>query len=189
MNTGYTRPSCSNLPISDFYCPVCLILTRQAVPTLDRAKYASADGVSHGAYVLAGAPDQEPDVLLLSTGSEVSLCVTAYEQSKAEGIKARVISMPSWELFEKQSQKYRDSVLPPGFWPVSQLKKHPPSVGNVIPVWREAFSACAALVCQRQERLSHSTSASTPHILLTRPGNKLHAMQRMHRRHPVKPGI
>ena len=93
--------------------PVCLILTRQAVPTLDRARYASAGGVSHGAYVLADAPDQEPDVLLLSTGSEVSLCVTAYEQLKAEGIKARVISMPSWELFEKQGQEFRDSVLPP----------------------------------------------------------------------------
>jgi transketolase len=97
-------------------CPVCLILTRQAVPTLDRGKYAAASGVARGAYVLADAEDGNPDVLLLATGSEVSLCVTAYEQLKSEGIKARVISMPSWELFENQSQEYRDSVLPPQIW-------------------------------------------------------------------------
>lgn len=93
--------------------PVSLVLTRQAVPTLDRSKYASASGVARGAYVLADAEDQQPDVLLLGTGSEVGLCVMAYEQLKSEGIKTRVISMPSWELFEAQSQAYRDSVLPP----------------------------------------------------------------------------
>ena len=93
--------------------PVCLVLTRQAIATLDRTQYAHASGVSRGAYVLADAPDHKPDVLLLATGSEVSLCVTAYEQLKSEGIKARVISMPSWELFENQSRDYRDSVLPP----------------------------------------------------------------------------
>ena len=93
--------------------PVCLVLTRQAIATLDRTKYAHANGVSRGAYVLADASDQKPDVLLLATGSEVSLCVTAYEQLKSEGIKARVISMPSWELFENQSREYRDNVLPP----------------------------------------------------------------------------
>jgi len=93
--------------------PVCLVLTRQAVPTFDRTKYASASGVALGAYILADAPDGKPDVLLLATGSEVSLCVTAYEQLTAEGIKVRVISMPSWELFESQPQEYRDQVLPP----------------------------------------------------------------------------
>ena len=93
--------------------PVCLILSRQAVTTLDRSRYASESGVSCGAYVLADAPDGKPDVLLLGTGSEVSLCVFAYEQLKSEGINARVISMPSWELFEHQNQEYRDSVLPP----------------------------------------------------------------------------
>ena len=81
--------------------PVALILTRQALPTLDRTKYASADGVQRGAYVLADADDGKPDVLLLATGSEVSLCIEAYEQLKAEGIKARVVSMPSWEMFEQ----------------------------------------------------------------------------------------
>jgi transketolase len=93
--------------------PVSLVLTRQALPTLDRTRYASASGVSRGAYVLADARDHRPDVLLLATGSEVSLCITAYEQLKSEGIKARVISMPSWELFESQSLEYRNSVLPP----------------------------------------------------------------------------
>ena len=93
--------------------PVSLVLTRQALGTLDRTKYAPASGVSRGAYVLADAPDHRPGVLLLATGSEVSLCIAAYEQLKSEGVKARVISMPSWELFESQSREYRDSVLPP----------------------------------------------------------------------------
>ena len=94
--------------------PVSLVLSRQALPTLDRSKYASAVGVSRGAYVLADATDGKPDVLLLATGSEVALCIAAYEQLKGAGIKARVISMPSWDLFESQSAEYRDDVLPPG---------------------------------------------------------------------------
>jgi transketolase len=94
--------------------PVCLILTRQALPTVDRAKYASAAGVAKGGYVLADAADGKPQVLLLATGSEVSLCLDAFEKLKSEGIRARVVSMPSWELFEEQEQAYRDSVLPPG---------------------------------------------------------------------------
>jgi transketolase len=93
--------------------PVLLILSRQALPTLDRTHYASASGLGQGAYVLADAPDGKPDVLLLATGSEVSLCISAYEQLAAEGVKARVVSMPSWELFEHQPQEYRDRVLPP----------------------------------------------------------------------------
>jgi len=92
--------------------PVALVLTRQAIPTLDRTKYASAAGVERGAYVLADAPDNKPEVLLIATGSEVSLCVQAFEQLAVEGVKARVISMPSWELFIGQPQQYRDSVLP-----------------------------------------------------------------------------
>lgn len=92
--------------------PVVLILTRQAMPTLDRTTYASASGVSKGAYVLADAPDGRPDVLLLATGSEVSLCIQAHEQLAVEGIKSRVVSMPSWELFEQQSETYQQSVIP-----------------------------------------------------------------------------
>ena len=93
--------------------PVLLVLSRQALPTLDRAKYEPASGLAKGAYVLADAGGGTPDVLLLASGSEVSLCVAAAEQLKAEGVKARIVSMPSWELFERQSQDYRDSVLPP----------------------------------------------------------------------------
>ena len=93
--------------------PVALVLTRQALPTLDRTKYGSAAGVEKGGYVLAGSPDAEPEVILIATGSEVSLCVQAFEQLTAEGIKARVVSLPSWELFTRQSQEYRDSVLSP----------------------------------------------------------------------------
>ena len=93
--------------------PAALVLSRQALPTFDRARYGPASGVSKGAYVLADAEDGKPDVLLLATGSDVSLCVDAYEQLTKEGIRARVVSMPSWELFDHQSQEYQDSVLPP----------------------------------------------------------------------------
>ena len=92
--------------------PACLILSRQALPTLDRTKYASAAGTAKGAYVLADAGGK-PQVMLLSTGSEVSLCIDAFEKLKAEGIRARVVSMPSWELFERQPESYRSEVLPP----------------------------------------------------------------------------
>ncbi len=91
--------------------PVALVLSRQALPTLDRTKYASADGTERGAYILADS-DGPPDVILMGTGSELSLCVGAYEALKSEGIKARVVSMPSWELFESQDEAYRDHVLP-----------------------------------------------------------------------------
>jgi transketolase len=92
--------------------PASLVLTRQAVPTFDRSKYNAASGTANGAYVLADAPGGKPDVILMGTGSEVSLCVEAYEKLKTEGIKARVISMPSWEIFERQSASYKESVLP-----------------------------------------------------------------------------
>lgn len=93
--------------------PVALILTRQNVPTLDRTRYAAASGLAHGAYILADSPDGRPDVILIGTGSEVSLCVAAHEELKSRGIKSRVVSMPSWELFEQQDERYRDVVLPP----------------------------------------------------------------------------
>jgi len=95
--------------------PAALVLTRQAVPTLDRQKYAAASGVANGAYVLADASDGNPQVILMASGSEVSLCIDAYEQLQSEGISARVVSMPSWEMFEQQSQDYRDAVLPPEY--------------------------------------------------------------------------
>jgi transketolase len=98
------------MPLRD--SPVCLVLSRQALPTLDRRRYASAQGVARGAYVLADATDGRPDLLLLASGSEVALCIAAYEQLTFEGAKVRVVSMPSWDLFERQDAGYREQVLP-----------------------------------------------------------------------------
>ncbi|SEO44999.1 transketolase [Methylobacterium sp. ap11] len=93
--------------------PAVLALSRQPLPTVDRDTYAPASGTAKGAYVLAGTEEAKPDVILIGTGSEVQLCLGAYETLKAEGVKARVVSMPSWELFEQQDEAYRNSVLPP----------------------------------------------------------------------------
>ena len=92
--------------------PVSMVLTRQALPTLDRTKFAAASGVAKGGYVLADSQGK-PELILIGTGSELSLCVAAYEKLTAEGVRARVVSLPCWELFEQQTQAYRDSVLPP----------------------------------------------------------------------------
>ncbi|MBN8807293.1 MAG: transketolase [Sphingomonas sp.] len=96
--------------VSDSNHPTALILSRQALPTLDRSKYASAEGLAKGGYVLADSDD--PQVILIATGSEVSLAIAAYEQLKGDGIAARVVSMPSWFRYEKQSDAYKESVLP-----------------------------------------------------------------------------
>ena len=94
------------------HTPVCLILSRQAMPTIDRTRFGAA-AVGKGAYILGDAPKGKPEVLLIGTGSEVSLCVDAYQQLIKDGVAARVISMPSWELFERQPVEYRNSVIPP----------------------------------------------------------------------------
>jgi len=93
--------------------PAALVLSRQGLPTFDRAKYGSAAGLARGGYVLADAEGGKPQLILIATGSEVYLCVEAYEKLKAEGIRARVVSLPSWDLFDRQEQSYRDQVLPP----------------------------------------------------------------------------
>ncbi len=93
--------------------PAVLALSRQPLPTLDRTRYAPAAGVARGAYVLADAPGGKPEIILIATGSEVILAVEAHEKLLAEGIRSRVVSMPSWDIFEHQTQEYRDSVLPP----------------------------------------------------------------------------
>ena len=93
--------------------PAILVLSRQALPTLDRSKYAAASGVAKGAYVLADAPGGSPEVILIGTGSEVSLVAQAHEMLITQGIRSRVVSMPSWDIFDHQTQEYRDSVLPP----------------------------------------------------------------------------
>jgi transketolase len=118
------RPGDANEVVEAYRCimqlrhqPAVLALSRQPLPTLDRSKYASAAGVARGAYVLADAPGAHsealPQVILIATGSEVSLAVEAHEKLRADGVRSRVVSMPSWELFECQSPEYRDSVLPP----------------------------------------------------------------------------
>jgi transketolase len=94
--------------------PAVLVLSRQPLPTLDRTKYAPASGVARGAYVLADAPGGKPEVILIASGSEVSLAVLAHEKLIAEGIRSRVVSMPSWDIFDCETAEYRDSVLPPG---------------------------------------------------------------------------
>jgi transketolase len=93
--------------------PAAIALSRQPLPTLDRTRYAPATGVAQGAYVLADPPGKNADVILIATGSEVSLAVAAYEKLLLEGIRTRVVSMPSWEIFDHQPTEYRDSVLPP----------------------------------------------------------------------------
>jgi transketolase len=93
--------------------PAALVLSRQPLPTLDRQKYAPASGVARGAYVLGDTPGGNPEVILIASGSEVSLAVDAHEQLIAEGIRSRVVSMPSWDIFEQQTQAYQESVLPP----------------------------------------------------------------------------
>jgi transketolase len=93
--------------------PACLVLSRQPLPTLDRSRYAAASGLARGAYVLAEAPKGAPEILLIGTGSEVSLCAKVHDELTRDGVAARLISMPSWELFEQQERSYRDAVLPP----------------------------------------------------------------------------
>ena len=93
--------------------PAVIALSRQPLPTFDRRKYASAAGVARGAYVMADAPGGPPEIILVASGSEVSLVVEAHEALASQGIRSRVVSMPSWDIFEHQPQEYRDSVLPP----------------------------------------------------------------------------
>ena len=100
------------LAVAHTHGPTALVLSRQAMPTFDRAKFAPAAGVAKGAYVLNDAPGGKPDVILIGTGSELGLCVAAQEKLAAEGVKARVVSIPSWELFEQQDAAYKESVLP-----------------------------------------------------------------------------
>ncbi|HKT12774.1 MAG TPA: transketolase [Terriglobia bacterium] len=119
-NLSFIRPADANetavawrMAIERKDGPVALALTRQKLPVIDRQKYAAADGLAMGAYVLADSKGKRPDVILIASGSEVSVAVEAFEKLVAEGVAARVVSMPSWDLFEKQPQAYKDGVLPP----------------------------------------------------------------------------
>ena len=95
------------------HMPVALVLTRQDVPIIDRSRYASADGLRRGGYVLADPEDGDPEVILIATGSEVALALEAHEKLVSDGVRSRVVSLPCWELFERQEQSYQDEVLPP----------------------------------------------------------------------------
>jgi transketolase len=128
--------------------PVCLVLTRQKLAFMDRTKFGPAAGVAKGGYILADAANGKPDVVLLSSGSEVELIVTAREQLAAQGIQARVVSLASHELFALQSQEYRDSVLPNGVPRVAIEAAHPMSWyrwigGNGTVIGIEHFGASA----------------------------------------------
>ena len=138
--------------------PVCLVLTRQSLSTLDRTTYGSADGVARGAYMMADAADGKPDVLLLATGSEVGLCINAYEQLKADGIKVRVISMPSWELFESQPQIYRDEILPPTI--IARVAVEQASVFG----WERYVGLTGAIIGMRSFGLSAPAAVVTKHF-------------------------
>jgi len=94
--------------------PACLVLSRQKLPIFDRDRFAPAAGLARGAYIMADADKGEPQVILIGSGSEVSLCVEARDMLVRKGVACRVVSMPSWELFERQDEHYRDEVLPPG---------------------------------------------------------------------------
>ncbi len=157
--------------------PVALILSRQALPTIDRTRYAPASGLTKGAYVLADAPDGKPEVLLLATGSEVAMCLAAHEQLAADGIASRVVSMPCWELFANQPEDYRDAVLPPGIAArisVEQAstfgwERYVGSEGRMIGM--ETFGASAPLKeLQRTFGFEPSRIAAAAKELVGRPG-------------------
>ena len=101
------------LAVERTHNPVALVLTRQTVPVFDRSKYASAEGVRRGGYVLADCEGGDPELILIATGSEVQLALGAHETLSGEGIRSRVVSLPCWEIFDRQDEEYRDEVLPP----------------------------------------------------------------------------
>jgi transketolase len=137
--------------------PVILALTRQNVPTLDRAKFAAAEGLRRGAYVLADAPNGKPDMVLIASGSEVSLILAAKEKLAEQKIQARVVSMPSWELFDAQPREYRESVLPPSIRPRLAVEAALPQGwhryvgddGDTIGIERFGASAPGGLVMEK----------------------------------------
>jgi transketolase len=121
--------------------PVALILSRQAVPTLDRTKYAPASGLHKGGYILADCAGT-PEIILIGTGSEVSICLAAYEKLKAEGVKARVVNLASTELFEMQSAEYRESVLP------KAVRKRLAVEAGTSLGWRHYVGLDGAIICR-----------------------------------------
>jgi transketolase len=131
--------------------PAVLVLSRQAVPKIDRKKYAAASGLTRGAYVLADAPGADPEVILIGTGSEVALCLQAYEKLSKEGVRVRVVSMPSWELFDDQDRSYRESVLPRNVKPRVSVEQ-----ASDFGWWKYTGSEGHNIVLKRLELQHHS---------------------------------
>ena len=137
--------------------PVALVLTRQEVPTLDRARYGAAEGLRRGAYILEDAPGGKPDLILMATGSEVAIIVSAQQRLAEQGIAVRTVSMPSWELFEAQPREYRDTILPPSIRArlaveagVSQgWRKYVGDMGETISLDRFGASAPSKVVLEK----------------------------------------
>jgi len=160
--------------------PVTLILSRQAVPTLDRKVFASAEGLRKGAYILSEAPGSTPDIILIATGSEVSLIVAAKEMLEKENISVRLVSMPSWELFEAQTQEYRDAVLPPSVSArlaveagVSQgWERYIKDKGEMVSVERFGASAPAGVLMKEYGLTSQHVYQKAVALLYNNSGDK-----------------
>lgn len=169
------------LALASRHGPSALVLSRQAVPTLDRSRFASAEGLHRGAYVLSDPPEGAPKLLLLATGSEVGLIVAAGAVLQAEGIPVRLVSMPSWEQFEAQSHSYRDSVLPPSLRARLAVEagvsmgwqRYVGDLGAVIamdrfgasapgPVLMQKFGFTQEHVCERARDLLRKVQAAKP---------------------------
>jgi transketolase len=137
--------------------PVALCLTRQALPIFDRSKYGAAEGLTKGAYVLADAQGKTPEIILMASGSEVAPALEAYERLTGEGVATRLVSMPSWDLFEKQPQSYRDEVLPPDVTARLAIEAAAPfgweryvgTKGDVIGLKRFGASASAKVLTEK----------------------------------------
>jgi len=170
------RPGDANEVVEAYRCvmqlrhrPAALVLSRQVLPTLDRSRYAAASGVAQGAYVLAEAPGGEPDVIVIASGSKLSLAAQAHEALVAEGIRARVVSIPSRDLFERQSKAYRDGVLPPEISArVGGSSRRRPSAGSVMSARAGGSSACRPSA-PRRRRSSCRRSSVSPSSMWSRP--------------------
>jgi transketolase len=180
------RPADANEMTEAYRCilqlqhrPAALICSRQALPIVDRTKFAAAAGLAKGAYVLADAPDGKPDVILIASGSEVTLCLAARDRLVADGVKPRVVSMPSWELFEEQDAAYRNSVLPPAITARVTVEEGSP-LG-----WQRYAGAAGVVLGMRTFGMSAPMKVVAEHFGFTADGVVAAARQTMDQAHAV----
>jgi transketolase len=180
------RPADANEMTEAYRCilqlqhrPAALICSRQALPIVDRTKFAPAAGLAKGAYVLIDAPDGRPDVILIASGSEVTLCLAARDRLVADGVKTRVVSMPSWELFEEQDAAYRDSVLPPSVTARVTVEEGSP-LG-----WQRYAGAAGVVLGMRTFGMSAPMKVVAEHFGFTTDGVVAAARQAMDHAHAV----